>query len=555
MTEDIGWVELGVRPDTTGFSASLSRQVDPAMGDLGRRSATRFSAGFKRAAVGVTLGILGAATAGIRLASSSLDEARESQKVGAQTNAVLKSTGHIANVTARDIGRLANQLSRKAGIDDEVIQSSENVLLTFRGVREESGKNNDIFKQATKAALDMSVALGRDLNSSALQVGKALNDPVRGMTMLSRSGVVFTEQQKDQIKALTESGDQIGAQKVILRELTKEFQGSAKAQATESDKLNVAFLNLKESIGKELLPYMDDLQRFIRKDGIPAVHDFFGFMEHTGAPAIKKVAGFLKDAGGHVKDLIGFLKDLPDPAKYAGLIALVGGVGVAKLRGGKGGALGTAGSLLGMTKPVNVFVTNPGFGAGGGLGGGVGGKSPRLANAIPLVGSLAIGGEAFKESGIPQNISSKFFGTDDNNETFRRIVDGDTQALADLRAQMKATADYWNNFEFKADGAFNGVNKLIEDSKNHVKGYQRVLGLTPKQVTTLFKVNGIDRAVEQAKTLRSELQAAADVSRGLDNGVTFQHGGQRIYIGTANFKDGRDLVKKGQQASLGGRRP
>jgi hypothetical protein len=95
-------------------------------------------------------------------------------------------------------------LSKKSGIDDEVIASGANVLLTFTKVRNEAGKGNDIFNQGTTIALDMSRALGTDLQGSVIQVGKALNDPIKGISALQRVGVSFTEQQKDQIKTLVQ---------------------------------------------------------------------------------------------------------------------------------------------------------------------------------------------------------------------------------------------------------------------------------------------------------------------------------------------------------------
>jgi hypothetical protein len=76
---------------------------------------------------------------------------------------------------------------------------------------------------------NLSVAMGKDLNSSAILVGKALNDPVKGVGALSRAGVQFTASQKDTIKALVDSGNVMGAQKLILKELETQFGGSAKA--------------------------------------------------------------------------------------------------------------------------------------------------------------------------------------------------------------------------------------------------------------------------------------------------------------------------------------
>ena len=78
---------------------------------------------------------------------------------------------------------------KKTGIDDEAIQSGENLLLTFTNIRNEAGKGNDVFNQATETMTDMSVALGQDMKSRRRQLGKALNDPIKGITALSRVGV------------------------------------------------------------------------------------------------------------------------------------------------------------------------------------------------------------------------------------------------------------------------------------------------------------------------------------------------------------------------------
>src|SRR6266542_726237 len=133
------------------------------------------------------------------------------------------------------------------------------MLLTFTNIRNETGKGNDIFTQSTKTLIDMATALGQDIPKSAIQMGKALNDPIKGMTALRRVGVTFTEQQTDQVKAMVKSGNLLGAQKLILRELTSEFGGSAAAQATSSGKMRVAMDNLAESIGGVLAPVITAL--------------------------------------------------------------------------------------------------------------------------------------------------------------------------------------------------------------------------------------------------------------------------------------------------------
>ena len=263
----------------------FAKNVDKAADDVGKSSSKFGSAGKKAGTSlkdsligGIGLG-LGAKLLELGLSAASNffgsmnEEAREAQKVGAQTGAVLKSTGNAANVSAKEIGDLAGAISMKTGIDDEQIQSAENMLLTFTNVRNEMGKGNDVFTQATRLTTDLSVATGKDMVGSATMLGKALNDPIKGITALTRVGVTFTEAQKQQIKALAESGNVMGAQKIILAELTKEFGGSAEAQATAGDKIAVAFGNLAEQAGTAALPAIDSLANTLGAKVVPALSD------------------------------------------------------------------------------------------------------------------------------------------------------------------------------------------------------------------------------------------------------------------------------------------
>ena len=196
-----------------------------------------------------------AVVAGVGFAmKSAFDAAEESAKIGRETERVLQTTGASAWTTADQIGDLAGSMSELTGADDELIQSGANLLLTFTNIKNQVGENNDIFDQATGLALDMSTALGTDMSGASIQLGKALNDPVKGITALSRAGVSFTEQQKDQIKTLSESGDILGAQKIILAELSKEFGGAAEAAKTPMDVLRVKLGNFQEDLGATLVP-------------------------------------------------------------------------------------------------------------------------------------------------------------------------------------------------------------------------------------------------------------------------------------------------------------
>ena len=95
---------------------------------------------------------------------------------------------------------MAEKLSMKIGVDDDEILAAQNVLLTFKNV------GGDVFERTTEQAANLSAVLGTDMKSASMQLGKALNDPVKGMSKLGRSGVQFTEQQKKQVEAMVKAG-------------------------------------------------------------------------------------------------------------------------------------------------------------------------------------------------------------------------------------------------------------------------------------------------------------------------------------------------------------
>jgi hypothetical protein len=181
--------------------------------------------GRNAAIAGAAVGAFGAA-----IAVSARSLARI-QAINIQTNTVLKSTGTTANGTAKDIENLAGSLEALTATEAETIQEGANLLLTFKNIQNQAGAGNDIFNQTTAAMVDVARAMGTSASGEAIRLGKALNDPVKGISALTRVGITFTEQQKAQIKALSDSGDIMGAQKIILAELQSQFGGSGAAFA------------------------------------------------------------------------------------------------------------------------------------------------------------------------------------------------------------------------------------------------------------------------------------------------------------------------------------
>ena len=155
-------------------------------------------------------------------------------------NTVLKSTNHVAGLTSQELQDMASALQETTTFGDEAVMSAQSLMLTFTQVGKE------VMPQAIESVLNMSEALNIGLKEQTLQLGKALNDPIKGIGALSRVGVQLTEDQKGLIKSFMEVNDVASAQKVILDELEVQFGGVAKASSTT---FSGAIKQMKNSVG------------------------------------------------------------------------------------------------------------------------------------------------------------------------------------------------------------------------------------------------------------------------------------------------------------------
>ena len=239
---------------TDGFTA-IGKSIDDA-----NAKAADFKKGLQSLAVG-----LGAIAAGGTLAMKGwITDAEEQQKVLTQLNAVLASTQNAAGLTAPEITKMALEMSKKTAVEKDAIITGQNMLLTYSNIKENA------FKPATQAVIDMATAMSggaipnaEAMRSTAEQLGKALNDPITGMTRLQRVGVTFSDQQKEQIKTMMEANNVLGAQNVILGQVAEKFGGSATAQAKTyagaTAQLANAQKELNENLGNALMNILTPL--------------------------------------------------------------------------------------------------------------------------------------------------------------------------------------------------------------------------------------------------------------------------------------------------------
>lgn len=194
-----------------------------------------------------------------QLARESVQAFQVQEQAVAKLDAVLRATGGAAGLTSREMQDFASELQAATTFGDEAIINMQGTLATFKSV------SGDTFKDATRLALDLSAAFGSDLQSSAMQVGKALEDPVKGVSALQRVGVSFSEAQKDLIKQMVETGDKAGAQRLILKELEGQVGGVAGAMANTASgsiqQYKNALGDTKEEVGRFIVNGLEPLTK------------------------------------------------------------------------------------------------------------------------------------------------------------------------------------------------------------------------------------------------------------------------------------------------------
>ncbi len=221
--------------DMKGAAIGLSSQLGPLGSALTALGPIGIAAGAALAAL--TLGL-----------TASAKEAALAEQAQNRLQGVLRATGYASGLTGKDIAEMAEDMEHSTLTSAESVKNAASILATFRSV------SGDTFKQAIRLAQDMSAVFGQDLTGSATQLGKALEDPITGLTALRRVGVSFTESQKDVIAKLVETGQKADAQKLILAALEQQVGGAAAAETQgltgAAHRLSVAWGDMLKAIGQ-----------------------------------------------------------------------------------------------------------------------------------------------------------------------------------------------------------------------------------------------------------------------------------------------------------------
>jgi hypothetical protein len=242
--------------------------------------------GFKIAAAAVAA----AGAAIIAFGTKAILAGEQAATANARIEQINKSMGLFGNSVGEVNDRLikyAEATARATGIDTNSIKATQAKLLTFKELAKSADEVNGSFDRATKAAIDLAAAGFGSAETNAAQLGKALQDPIKGLTALARSGVTFTEVEKERIKTLVESNQVGEAQRLVLEAIEKQVGGTAEATANATDKIRVGFTQVQERIGLALLPAFEKLTNFILEKVFPA-------FEQKVLPIFQKINDFLQ---------------------------------------------------------------------------------------------------------------------------------------------------------------------------------------------------------------------------------------------------------------------
>lgn len=516
----IGALRAVLGMDSAAFEDGVGRAQKRA--SAFEKSMKRTGASLKKAGAVMSAGLTAPL---IGLAYKSVEAQKAQERAVASVTQALNSMGDGAGYSLGQLQDMASALQEKSLYGDEDILSKVTAnLLTFGNVQ------GDVFSRAQQMAVDLSARLGTDLQSSAIMLGKALNDPIKGLSALSRVGVSFTEQQKEQIKAMAEAGDVAGAQALMLDELEKQYRGQAEALAnTDSGRVQQAINAIgdaTEKIGAVILPILAEVADHVKK----WAESFQNLSPETQRFIV--IAGGLAAALGPVIGALGLMMTALAP--MAGVIAAI-------------------------LSPLGLLV----------IGAGVAGYAiysnwEKLSEEFPALTGLiekALGGlmTVFRTIGDLAAVFAVSIGEHLSN--LARLVDSALQGdLGGVLDAGKALFSSWGDVILaQLDLITLGVaSDLLQLGKDLLAGVKKALGKDWSAAwndgVAAVRQFGVDLLAALAAMLVDLIEAAMNIGReivnGIKNGIAEKWQGLKDYVGGIG-----DGIAAGFKEALGIRSP
>jgi phage-related protein len=301
-----------VQADTTNFEKGMKKAQSSAtslsntFNNLSKIIKTTFTA------VGIGMSIKAITDFG----KAAVQGASESNKQFALLSNTVKQTGAIAWTSAKQLEEASKSISEQTNYSVGEIQQMQTVLLGFTSI---TGEN---FQGASDAILDMATVMQMDLTAATQVVGKALDDPIKGLDSLSRQGFKFSEEEKERLRILAETGKKEEAQRIILDTLAVSYGNAARAGQDSFAKQRHALENFSDTLGGKLIPitqvFADNNTKIFKEleqvisniDVTPLVNILLNLSEKT-SDIFERIKETIKNAFENIKGFISSIDFTP----------------------------------------------------------------------------------------------------------------------------------------------------------------------------------------------------------------------------------------------------
>jgi hypothetical protein len=235
-------------------SKKSASSLKTSMSSIGLGISSAFSGVAKSVgAIGIAATGAAAAVGGIAYKLISIGE--EGLQAENRIKSVVKTMGLFGTQSGDVASRLiemADATELATGVDGDLIMAAQAKLATFKELAKTAGTTGGAFDRATQASVDMAAVFGGDASNYAVQLGKALEDPEKGLAALKRTGALTTSQIKAISEEFAATGNRAKAFDQVLKAIETQVGGAANATASGMSRIKVSIGQMLEEVGKPM---------------------------------------------------------------------------------------------------------------------------------------------------------------------------------------------------------------------------------------------------------------------------------------------------------------
>ena len=268
-------------------SVATSKLSLAAKGATGSLTAASGAATGLGATLKATLGPLIAVGSAVTLLGRSLSVFSDRERDAAILLQGLQNLGQGTH-TLNELIESADRLGNATLFSQDEFTRGFALLTSFRKI------GVDAYERVAEEAANIAQINQVDVNTSFMQLAKALQDPERNLSNLNRSGIAFSKQQTEVIKNLMKTNKVAEAHAMILDIVKESYEETALAAsegfAGNVDLLKEEFADFAETLGSALIPVLDPTVKLLTK--------LLTFLSSEGGQATAIIAGIILAAKG-----------------------------------------------------------------------------------------------------------------------------------------------------------------------------------------------------------------------------------------------------------------